>query len=266
MRNKILSFILLLAVGLVLLPLENSVRAERTILKYGGARVSIKLREAIGQNLAIALLAGMRGIVADFLWINGHGYWEKKEWLRQYQNIEVVAALQPQGVMFWDLGQWHMAWNIGYGVLSDPKNRTKAEGIKREHEWHEKAREFLERGIENIPNRYDLYFTMGWLYYGKLSKDCDSPPCQEAFCKAAEYFRKASSFPDAPQFVARFYPRALEKCGKVQEAYEEWKRLWFQDHAKVPQTWNIVERELRDLETKLQIPDDQRLFPPPLSQ
>ena len=87
----------------------------------------------------------MRGIVADFMWINGHDYWEKKEWLRQYRNIEVVAALQPQAVMFWDLGQWHMAWNIGYGVLSDPKNRTKAEGLKREHEWHEKAREFLER-------------------------------------------------------------------------------------------------------------------------
>ena len=264
MAIKILIVILLLGSGLVLLPLENAVRAERTRLKYGGARVTIQLREAIGQNLAIALLAGMRGIVADFLWINGHDYWEKKEWLRQYRNIEVVAALQPQAVMFWDLGQWHMAWNIGYGVLSDPKNRTKAEGVKREREWHEKAREFLARGIENIPNRYDLYFTMGWLYYEKLSKDCDKPPCQEAFCKAAEYFGKAASFPDAPQFVARFYPRALEKCGQPQAAYEEWKRLWFLDHSKVAQTWNIVEREIRRLEDELQIPDDQRLFPPPL--
>ena len=265
MRNKMLSFILLLAVGLALLPLENSVRAERMQLKYGGARVSIKLREAIGQNLAIALLAGMRGVVADFMWINSHGYWEKKEWLRQYRSIEVVATLQPQALMFWDLGQWHMAWNIGYGVLSDPKNRTKAEGIKREREWHEKAREFLERGIQNIPNHYDLYFTMGWLYYEKLSKDCDQPPCREAFCKATEYFRKAASFPDAPQFVARFYPRALEKCGQTQAAYEEWKRLWFLDHSKVQQSWSIVEREIRRLENELQIPNDVRLFPPPLS-
>jgi hypothetical protein len=264
MRNRIFSFILLLAIGLALLPLENSVRAERIQLKYGGARVSIKLREAIGQNLAIALLAGMRGVVADFLWINSHGYWEKKEWLRQYRNIEVVATLQPQALMFWDLGQWHMAWNIGYGVLSDPKNRTKAEGIKREREWHEKAREFIERGIENIPNRYDLYFTMGWLYYEKLSKDCDQPPCREAFCKAVEYFRKAASFPDAPQFVMRFYPRALEKCGQTEAAYEEWKRLWFLDHAKVQQSWSIIEREIRRLETELQIPNDLRLFPPPL--
>jgi len=264
MRNKVLVAILLLVAGLVLLPVENAVRAERVQLKYGGARVSVQLREVIGQNLAIALLAGMRGVVADFLWITSHDYWEKKEWLRQYRNIQIVSALQPQSLLFWDLGQWHMAWNIGYGALSDPKNRTKAEGVKREREWHEKAREFLVRGIENIPNRYDLYFTMGWLYYSKLSKDCDEPPCREAYCKAAEYFGKAASFPDAPQFVTRFYPRALEKCGQTLAAYEEWKRLWFLDHSKVDQSWSIVERETRRLEDELHIPNEDRVFPPPL--
>src|SRR5277367_6960825 len=147
---KLVVAIILFGIGFALLPLENSLRTDRLQMKYGGAHVTFQLREAIGQNLAIALLAGMRGIVADFLWINSHGYWEKKEWLRQYQNIEVVATLQPQALMFWDLGQWHMAWNIGYGVLSDPKNRSKAEGIKREREWHQKAREFIEQGIENI--------------------------------------------------------------------------------------------------------------------
>ncbi len=39
MRNKILVTLLLLVAGLVLLPLENSVRAERMQLKYGGARL-----------------------------------------------------------------------------------------------------------------------------------------------------------------------------------------------------------------------------------
>ena len=261
MQPKLLVAMLLLGAGLAFLPMENSVRTERQRLKYGGARVSVELRDAIGQNLAIAMLAGMRGVVADFLWINSHSYWEKKEWLRQYGNIQIVSTLQPQSLLFWDLGQWHIAWNIGYGALSDSKNRTKAEGIKREREWHEKAREFLERGIENVPNHYDLYFTMGWLYYEKLSKDCDEPPCLEAFCKAADYFGKASSFPDAPQFVPRMYARALEKCGKMGGAYAEWKRLWFLDRTKTQQSWNIIERETRRLEDELQIPDDQRVFP-----
>lgn len=260
---KLIVTILLFAIGLALLPLENSMRHERLQMKYGGAHVTFQLREAIGQNLAIALLAGMRGIVADFLWIQGHGFWEKREWLRQYRNIEVVVTLQPQSVMFWDLGQWHMAWNIGYGAYSDPKNRTKAEAIKREREWHEKAREFLARGIENIPNRYDLYFTMGWLYFEKLSKDCDDPPCNDAFCTSAEYLGKAASFTNAPQFVPRLYARALEKCGDLSAAYDEWKRLWYLNHATNEQAWSIIEREIRRLENYLQIPNEQRVFPQP---
>jgi hypothetical protein len=261
MATKLIVAILLFGTGLGLLPMENSIRAQRLQMKYGGARVTFELREAIGQNLAIALLAGMRGVVADFLWIHSHTFWEQKEWLRQYRDIVVVVTLQPQSVLFWDLGQWHMAWNIGYGSLSDPKNRTKAEGIKREREWHAKARDFLESGIENVPNHYDLYFTMGWLYYEKLSKDCDEPPCQEALCQAAAYFGKAASFADAPQFVPRLYARALEKCGRVEDAYEEWKRLWFLDHSKTEQAWNVIERETRRLEDQLNVPDDRRVFP-----
>ena len=260
---KLLVAILLFGIGIALLPLESSMRTERLQMKYGGGRVTFQLREAIGQNLAIALLAGMRGIVADLLWIQSHGFWEKHEWLRQYRNIEVVVTLQPQSVMFWDLGQWHMAWNIGYGAFSDPNNRTRAEGIKREREWHQKAREFLNRGIENIPNRYELYFTMAWLYFEKLSKDCDDPPCRDAYCKSAEYLQKACSFPDAPQFVPRLYARALEKCGDLGAAYEEWKHLWFLDHSRTEQAWSIIEREIRRLEDELQIPDAQRVFPQP---
>jgi|SRR5579859_7804893 len=261
MQVKLLVAILLFVAGLILLPVENSIRDQRLKMKYGGARVTFELREAIGQDLAIALLAGMRGVVADFLWIHSHDFWEKKEWLRQYQDILIVSTLQPQSILFWDLGEWHMAWNIGYGALSDPRNRSKAEGIKREREWHEKARTFLERGIENTPNRYDLYFTMGWLYFEKLSKDCDEPPCKQAYCKAAEYFGKASNFADAPQFVPRMYARALEKCGELGEAYEEWKRLWRLDRSTTQQAWSIIEREIRQLENTLQIPNEQRVFP-----
>ena len=101
--------------------------------------------------MAIALLAGFRGVVADFVWIQSHGYWEKKEWLRQYRDMEVVAMLQPLSTLFWDTGAWHMAWNIGYAVSVDPSNRTAAEGIKRQREWWDKARDFLQQGIENVP-------------------------------------------------------------------------------------------------------------------
>jgi cytochrome c-type biogenesis protein CcmH/NrfG len=71
----------------------------------------------------------------------------------------------------------------------------------------------------------------------------------------------ASSFPDAPQFVPRLYARALEKCGDLKAAYEEWKRLWRLDHSTTEQAWSIIEREIRRLEDYLQIPNQQRVFP-----
>ena len=166
MRTKLLVAIVLFGTGLILLPMENAVRAQRLRMRYGGARVTFELREAIGQNLAIALLAGMRGVVADFLWLNAHMFWQQKEWLRQYRDMEVVVTLQPQSVLFWYLGQWHIAWNIGYGSLSDPKNRTKAEGIKREHEWHQKARSSLNAG--SIISRTSTTCTSRWA--GSITK------------------------------------------------------------------------------------------------
>ena len=250
---KILVTLLLFAAGLLLRPVENSIHAERKALKYGGSDVSLEMRDRLGQGMAIGLLAGFRGVVADFLWIQSHGFWEKKEWIRQYRNIELVTTLQPQSVMFWDLGQWHMAWNIAYAALTDPENRTKAEGIKRQREWQERARDFLDRGLENIPNRYDLYFMMGYLYQEKF-KD---------YCQAAKYYDLAARFKDAPSYVPRMYARALEKCGDVQGAYEYWKHLWSLDHSKTEQIWNVIEREIKRLEDELKIPNEQRVFPKP---
>src|ERR1043166_7869558 len=129
MRTKFIAALVIVVPSLLMLPLQNNISAERVSRRYGGARVNRKLRDVLGQKAAIALLAGFRGIVADFMWIRAHGYWEKKQWLQQFRDMEVVTTLQPQSVLFWDEGAWHMAWNIGYAVSVDPATRTKAEGV-----------------------------------------------------------------------------------------------------------------------------------------
>jgi hypothetical protein len=154
-------------------------------------------------------------------------------------------------VLFWDAGAWHMAWNIGYAVSVDPANHTKAEGLKRQREWWDRATTFLLRGIENVPNRYDLYFALGWLYEQKY-KD---------MCRAEECFAKAAQFKEAPTYVARMQARAQEKCGDIKGAYQYWVNVWSQDHAKVNQPWSVVEREIKRLEDVLNLADAQRVFP-----
>ena len=253
MRIQLLAIAILVLPALALVPLERRIQAERNELKYGSAKVALTARERISQNSWIALLAGFRGIVADFCWIQGHQYWETKQWLRQYRLLDTTVLLQPQSILFWDMGAWHMAWNIGYAERVDTNNLTEAQGIKREHIWHEKAEAFLKRGIENIPNRWTLYFKLGWLYDQKF-KD---------HCQAEEYIAKAAAFPDAPPYMARMRARAREKCGDLKGAYAYWVELWSQDHTKVNQDWHIIEREIRQIEDKLSIPNNQRVFPKP---
>ena len=85
MRTHILAIAILVIPAFALVPLERRIQAERNELKYGSAKVALSARERISQNSWIALLAGFRGIVADFCWIQGHQYWETKQWLRQYR-------------------------------------------------------------------------------------------------------------------------------------------------------------------------------------
>jgi len=255
MRAKWLGVVGLLAALGLLVPVGQQIQAQRTALKYGGARVTLAMRDQVGQGMAIGLLAGFRGVVADFLWINNQGYWERKEWIRMYRNMELVTTLQPQAVTFWDTAQWHMAWNIAHAVSSDPANRTKAEGLKRKREWEEKAREFLADGIQNVPNRYELYFAMGWLHWWKL-KD----PCQ-----ARIYFEKAAQFPEAPTYCTRMFVRGVEMCGDREGAYRLWRELWRDGNPEKSRDGinikNIIERELKRLENDLKLPDEQRIFP-----
>jgi hypothetical protein len=251
MRAILTAVLLLLIPAWGTLPLQQRIEQERLRLKFGGAHVTRQMRDVISQGMAIGLLAGFRGIVADFVWIQSHEDWEKKHWLQQYNKMQVVTMLQPQSVLFWDVGAWHMAWNIGYAERVDTNNYTLAQGMKREQVWHERARQFLLRGIQNMPNSYELYFKLGWLYDQKF----------EDPWLAAEQYALACRFPDVPAYVIRMHCRKLAECGKLTEAYECWKQIWFQDHNTVPQQWGIVERELRHIENEMNIPDAQRVFP-----
>ena len=59
--------------------------------------------------------------------------------------------------------------------------------------------------------------------------------------------------------------RAREKCGDLKGAYAYWVDLWSQDDTKVNQDWHIIEREIRQLEDKLSTPNNQRVFPKPVT-
>jgi hypothetical protein len=232
--------------------IEGRLEKARVESKLAGTPLSIELRQKLSQNLAIALLSGFRGTVADFIWLEAHVYWEEKLWFKLKEGIELSVILQPHCISFWDMGTLYMAYDASFSESENMSYSTEAYRIKRQRSWIEAGRKFLEEGIKNNPDEFNLYFKMGWLIEDKFKDPIGSIP----------FLEKAESFPEAPLFVTRMIGHMYEKGGDKKGAYEHWKKLWLQDHNKNPeQLWYKIEQWGRDAEEKLNIPFEQRVFP-----
>jgi len=253
MKKTSLKIAVVLMAGIVFkLALENLVQEERNRLMLGGSALSLELRTKLGQNLAVALLSGFRGVVADFVWFDAHQAWENQIWYQLKEGIELTVVLQPNSISFWDIGAWHMAWNASHGVSADPKLPSQAYRLKAQRDWIEAGKQFLDDGIRNNPDHYDLYFKRGWLIYQKLNNPLDSIPD----------FKRAASYPDVPLYVSRMVGHMYVKAARTKEAYEWWKFLWFQRHEENPgQLWYKIAQWGNEAEEKLAVPAARRVFP-----
>lgn len=154
MRKRVLVIVALLALAVAAKgPWEDALRRSRGAHRLGaGEAISVKLRARLGQNLAVALLSGFRGIVADFVWLGAHSAWEDQKWYKMREGIELAVVLQPHSISFWDIGAWHFAWNASYGESVNPKYPSDAYRLKVQRDWILAGKTFLEQGILNNPD------------------------------------------------------------------------------------------------------------------
>jgi hypothetical protein len=210
--------------------------------------LSINLRERIGQAGFLAALSGFRSPLAALLWIQAHTAWENTEWGRMAGLFETVTTLQPRSVPYWDMAAWHMAWNASVAALQNEKQPSEALRIRAQRAYIQLGRDFLERGILNNPDRPQLHIQLGVLLRDKV----------EDHCAAAEEFLKASKFPDAPQYAARFAGYEMAKCpDREREAYDYLRKLYEEgEKQRLPSLINL----LRQMENKLDIPASDRVL------
>jgi tetratricopeptide (TPR) repeat protein len=243
-----ISAILLLALcGAAMIPLQVSLSREAVSSHFRKTTLDLDLRERIGQAGFLAALSGFRSPLAAILWIEAHSAWENTEWGRMAGLFDTVTTLQPRSIPYWDMAAWHMAWNASVAALQNEKQSSEALRIRAQREYFRLGRDFLERGIRNNPDRYQLYLQLGVLLRDKF----------EDHCGAAEAFKKASEFSEAPPYAARFAGYEMAKCpGREREAYEWLRRLWDQgERQRLPSLINV----LREMENKLDIPAADRI-------
>lgn len=248
--RKILAIGLLTIFGAAILPLQLRIQREAIAAHFHKTALSLNLREKIGQAGFLAALSGFRSPLAAILWIEAHTAWENTEWGRMAGLFETITTLQPRSLLYWDMASWHMAWNASIAALQNPKQPSEALRIRAQRAYIQLGRDFLERGIQNNPDRPQLHLQLGILLRDKL----------EDHCGAAEEFLKASKFPDAPAYAARFAGYEMAKCpGREREAYDYLKNLYDRgEKQRLPSLINL----LRQMENKLDIPAEDRVSSP----
>jgi tetratricopeptide (TPR) repeat protein len=183
--------LLMLGVLLLTVPFQQAVHRERPDLFDPKRRIRQVSRISIGPTPAvIAALGGFRTVAADLLWLKVERVWDGGDWWQILPLLDVVTQLDPHFLLAWQVYGWHAAYNL----------HAAAELKSEKKQYLEKGIQIFERAVEANPNTWEMYFQLGWTLYDRAHENW----------RAAEYFRKADQFPDAPAYVTRMYFRCFE--------------------------------------------------------
>jgi hypothetical protein len=247
MTRAILALAIMIAFGALKLPIECHLAALHRQEHFRSVEFNLDLRQKLGQLGFIAALSGFRAIVADALFIQAYTAWERTEWGRILLLFRHITTLQPRALLFWDTAAWHMAWNASVAAMNDQTQPRLALRVKAQREYFALGKDFLERGIQNNPDRPELYEALARLYKEKY-KDHE---------RASEFYARAAQLPGAAPFDRRFSAYELSYCeGREHQAHEHLRKLY--DEGQQERLPTLIAR-LKFLEDKLKIPQDQRI-------
>ena len=200
----------------------------------------------LSYGFSIALFSGFRGFVANALWLEVHTAWEHQNWTRLYSLVRTVTSLQPESVLFWDIGAWHFGWNASLAAQwRETSNPARAE-VESMH-WIEKSRTLLEESLAIHPNSTRLLLAMADLHWHRLRD----------YRAAALFYERAAAQPNAPAYAKRLAALAYEQAGDLQIAYQHFQKIWqlSKEHpARSPDHWELIQTKLIELEEKLDLP------------
>ncbi len=242
----LLAGVILLVWGIVRLPVEREI--ARAKAAAGTPEFNLALRERLGQSGFIAALGGYRALVASLMWIEAHSAWADTDWARMHFLMGNVVTLQPRAWIYWDRAAWHMAWNASVSARRDGGHRREALAARAERQFFDLGRDYLERGLANNPESWELARTLAMFLQEKMKDPCGS---------SAAYTRAAQQ-KGAPQFLRRFAAYQLSECpGSEAEAYQLLRGLYLENEGHHLPT---LLTKLGELEKMLEIPPSERLI------
>jgi tetratricopeptide (TPR) repeat protein len=201
----IVGWVAVVVAAVLTVPLNNSVYYDRLVLGLRRPTPITKIVEfdptAVTGVIAGAILGGFREVAASMLWMKTHEMWDAGEGgsLRALNLMRTVTLLDPHWLEPWKITGWHLAYNL-YVETDDPAQRA---------EFLRMGVNALKEGISWNPDRYDLYFELGWTYFDKIR---DYP-------NAAKWMEAALQF-DHPEYVERLIAHGWERVPDMPRALD----------------------------------------------
>ncbi len=232
LTQKLVAWIILIGVFIGLQPLNDTLSYNRLVLGYARPTPVTKVLQfdapAMTGVIVGAMLGGFREVAAAMLWMKTHSMWHSGEGTKwdHLSLMRMTTLLDPHWLEPWRITAWHCAYNL-YVETDDPKEQARL---------LEMGVNVLKEGISWNPDRYDLYFELGWTYFDKI-RDYE---------EAARWLGAAVRF-EHPEYIERLIAHGWERVPDMERAlmwYDYCLKRRPSDHTAKGATITIRERYL----------------------
>ncbi len=195
----------ILALGLLFSGSWGLRHLERRLSNQPMAR-GAQWSELIGHGGIMAVLGGMRSLVASGFWLQTNLAWEQRDIQATLLGLNLTVAADERPDYFWLNGARMLAYDLPEWRVSPAAPRAVREKVQREQ--GNQALEFLRKGIQWHGANAAFYIEMGNIYLRRMDN----------LAAAAECYRWAANQPSAPYYAARIHANLLQQLGRPAEA------------------------------------------------
>jgi hypothetical protein len=182
-----------------------------------------------------ATAIGFREVVAGLLWVRTDSFFHEGKFEAMVPLFRIITWLDPHQIDVYSTGSWHMAYNF-----TDSRERA-------DHRYLPTAIDFLNEGIRNNPDVWDLKQAMGFTIHFERTLD---------FNEAVRWMTLATHDPGCRSYMGHLIAHSYERAGRIDKAVQQWhKSLAEADAAykRAPkdfQAWNnfsVCQKNLNEL-------------------
>lgn len=245
MKRRLQALAVLLILGGVKLPLEESATQQLRAAKLLSTPIDLSVRESVGQMSFAAALGGLRSLIASITYLRAYHEWENINWGKVDSLFQITTRLQPRYQNYWDEAAWHMAYNAASSYLYNDKIEPMVRG--KLYEQHvQRGIDILNEGLRFLPDDARLWNALAEIYERRVHDPKKAAECYLQVHRISHNDRYA-------RFAGYQYAQTSDP--------ELWKKAYAllkTGYDKKQRTPSLID-QLKNLEEKLNIPLMQRI-------